>query len=88
MKAHHSPTPAEIVQRFKFNRSDIKRRLWQILLQNFGELAQFCNNGKTLNDMLRDRMVCGVRDEHIQRCLFAKGNLTLQKVLEISQSME
>ena len=44
--------------------------------------------GETLNDMLRDRKVCGVRDEHIQRCLLAEGNLTLQKALDIAQSME
>ena len=32
-------------------------------------LAEFCNYGETLNDMLRDCIVCGVRDERIQRCL-------------------
>ena len=51
-------------------------------------LAEFCNYGETLNDMLRDCIVCGVRDERIQRCLFAEGNLTLQKALDIAQSME
>ena len=51
-------------------------------------LAEFCNYDETLNNMLRDRIVCGVRDEHIQRCLLAEGNLTLQKALDIAQSME
>ena len=49
-------------------------------------LAEFCNYGETLNDMLRDRIVCGVRDEHIQRRLLAESNLTLQKALDIAQS--
>ena len=51
-------------------------------------LAEFCNYGETLNDMLRDRIVCGVRAEHIQRRLLAECNLTLQKALDIAQSME
>ena len=29
-------------------------------------LNEFYNYGETLNDMIRDCIVCGVRDEHIQ----------------------
>ena len=51
-------------------------------------LAEFCNYDETLNNMHRDRIVCGVRDKHIQQRLLAEGNLTLQKALDIALSME
>ena len=67
MKAHQCPTPSEIVQWFKFNQRD---RHNEETMANFVAelcaLAEFCNYGETLNDMFREYIVCGVRDEHIQ----------------------
>ena len=51
-------------------------------------LAEFCNYDETWNDMLREIIVFEVRDEHIQQHLLAKENLTLQRVLDITQLME
>ena len=41
----------------------------------------------TLNDMLHDRVVCGINDGGIQRHLFAESKLTY-KVLELALSLE
>ena len=38
--------------------------------------------------MLRDRLVCGIENSHIQRRLLAEPNLTLDKAVEISLAME
>ena len=38
--------------------------------------------------MLRDRLVCGIKDEHIQRCLLSEEKLTFKKALEIAQRLE
>ena len=38
--------------------------------------------------MLRDRLVCGIENSHIQRWLLAEPNLTLDKAVEISLAME
>ena len=35
-------------------------------------LAEFCNYEATFDDMLRDRLVCGIHDDHIQRRLLAE----------------
>ena len=38
--------------------------------------------------MLRDRLVCGIVDERIQRRMFAEKNLTFTRAYEITEAME
>ena len=38
--------------------------------------------------MLRNRLVCGIENSHIQQRLLAELNLTLEKAVEISLAME
>ena len=42
----------------------------------------------TLNDILRDRLVCGIADSCIQRVLLAERELTFDKSLETTLAME
>ena len=51
-------------------------------------LVEFCNFGTALDDMLRDRLVCGINDSAIQRKLLSERNLTFDKALEMAQSHE
>lgn len=51
-------------------------------------LAQHCDYGDTLETMLRDRIVCGIQDEKIQRCLLVEKKLPFQKAYEIATAME
>ena len=57
-------------------------------LSELRALAQWCKFGDTLDDILRDRLVCGVNEETIQRRLLAEAGLTLKKALEIAQGLE
>ena len=51
--------------------------------------AEHCNFGRSLDDMIRDRVVCGVNDDAIQKRLLAEGDkLTLTKALTLAQSYE
>ena len=52
---------------------------WQLLYLKF---AEFCNFGRTLEEMLRDRIVCGISDDTIQRHLLAEPGLTYKKALQ------
>ena len=52
------------------------------------ELAEFCNYGETLDKMLRDWLVWGVRDANIQKKLLGKSELNLMKGIQLAQSME
>ena len=51
-------------------------------------LARYCKFGASLNDLLRDRIVCGINDENIQRRLLAEKTLTLDSALDIAVGME
>lgn len=38
--------------------------------------------------MLRDRLVCGIANVHMQKRLLAEPNLTLKKAVELALGME
>ena len=57
-------------------------------LANLRRLASRCKFGAFLEEALRDRLVCGMQSENIQKVLLTKANLTLEKALEIAQGME
>ena len=61
LKKHFNPTPSEMVQRSKFH-SRVRRPGETIaaFVADLRSLAEFCNFGSSLDDMLRDRIVCGV----------------------------
>ena len=89
MKQHHSPIPSEIVQRYKFHtRSRKTGESVATFVAELRALAEFCNFGTTLEDMLRDRLVCGINDEHTQRRLLSEPTLTFKKALEVAQGLE
>ena len=52
------------------------------------EIAQYCNYGSTLDEMLRDRLVSGVRNAVIQKKLLAEKDLTFKSALEIALALE
>ena len=89
MKKHHNPTPSETVERHKFNSRCHKSG--ESVAQYFAalrSLAEFCNFEDSLSKMLRDRLVIGVQDSHIQRRLLAEKALSFDKAFELAQSLE
>ncbi len=89
LREHYNPKPSEIVQRFKFN-SRVRGDGESIntFLAELRKLAQHCNYGNQLDNMLRDRVVCGVNDSTIQKRLLAEENLTLVRAMELATSMD
>ena len=86
---HFSPTPTESVQRFKFH-SRVCRPGESVatFVSELRCLAEFCNFGAALEDMLRDRLVCGINDVGIQRRLLAESTLSFKKAFELAQGLE
>ena len=77
VKDHHQPPPCFIVQRFNFNmRSQKEGENVSAFVAGLRRLSKHCKFEATLDDMLRDRLVCGVRDKLLQQCLLAEESLT------------
>ena len=51
-------------------------------------LTEHCDFGATLDDMLRDRLVCGIADVTFQRRLLAEDELTLEKAVQLARALE
>ena len=89
MRQHHDPKPSAIVQRFRFNsRTRHAGESIAAFVAELRQLAEHCEYGNILNDMLRDRLVCGIDDSRIQRRLLAEPQLTFDKAFEISMASE
>ena len=52
------------------------------------KIAECCEYGGVLNDMLRDRLVCGTSNKGIQRRLLQQAELTFDKAMEMAQAAE
>ena len=90
MKQHLSPTPNIIAERFAFNtRNRNPSESVSKYVAELRRLSQDCQYGDSINDMLRDRLVCGINDLSIQRKLLSEGSaLTLDNALRIALSIE
>lgn len=89
LKDHFNPKPSEIVQRFKFNSRN--RKQGETVMEYVAvlrKLAQDCNYGDKLSEMIRDRLVCGIGDDRIQRRLLSEPDLTFDKALKLAQAIE
>ena len=89
VREHYSPRWSEIVQRFKFSSCMCKQEeSVSTFIAELRKLLEFCNFRHMLDDMLHDRLVCGINNPGIQKRLFSDTDLTLEKALEISEGME
>ena len=61
---------------------------WQTMWLNFEFLKEYCDFGKTIEDLSRDRLVCDINDHGIQCCLLQESNLTYESAYDIAKDME
>ena len=89
LKTHFDPTPSVTLLRFRFNTATQKSGQSEAdFVAELRHLSQECQYGDKLEEMLRDRLVCGIRDERIQRRLFAESNLTFHKAFDTATAMD
>ena len=89
VEQHLQPRPSVIVQRFNFHsRSHHADENISTYIAELHKLLEYCAFGDTLNDMLRDRLVCGINDQRLQRRLLAEPTLTFEKAWELAQASE
>ena len=89
LQEHLSPKPLEIAERFRFYKEN--QHEGESILSYVAELRKLatnCNFGGNLNEALRDRLVCGLRNMQIQKRLLSEAKLKYSKAVEIAVAME
>ena len=89
LQRHLSPKPLLIAERFRFHqRNQLEGETVSDYLAELRKLSLYCEFGTNLNDSLRDRLVCGLHNELIQKRLLSEPSLSLAKATEIVLAME
>ena len=86
---HLAPKPLVIAERYRFHKRDQKEgetvREYVSALQKLTEQCDFQDH---LEDTLRDRLVCGLRDVTLQKRLLTKEDLTFARAVEMAETAE
>ena len=90
LKDHFGPKQSEIVQRSKFY-SRLRKPGENVssYVAELHALVDHCSFGNSLDIMIRDRLVCGINEDSIQKRLLTEcDKLTLDKAIRIAQCYE
>lgn len=86
---HYDPKRGVVVHRFKLNSRLIQQEETVAdYVAALRHLAIHYNYGDSLDDMLHDRIMCGINNAAIQRHLLAESDIDCDKALKIAKSME
>ena len=78
-----------IYKRYKFNnRSQEQTESMDAYVNALRALAETCNFGALKDQLIRDRIVCGVRDNAVRRKLLQESKLALEKCVDICRAAE
>ncbi|CAC5366936.1 unnamed protein product [Mytilus coruscus] len=84
LSPHGSPKskPSSVVQRCINSKSRQPNESVSQFVAELRQISEHCDYKATLHDMLRDRLVCGIKEDRIQRRLLAEPGLTFKKAME------
>ena len=89
MTGHLHPKPNVISQHYKFYKRDRNpQESVSDYIATLRKLSEHCSFGATINEHLRDRIVCGINNDKILQKLLAMKNLTLQEAIDHSIAIE
>ena len=89
MSEFHNPKPLVTVQRYRFySRFQHSDESISAFVAELRSLARDCDFGTVLEDNLREKLVCAVADQALQRKLLTEKHLTFQRALDVAQSHE
>ena len=88
-RTHLDPKPIIIGERFKFHRRNQREgKLIAQYIAKLRKLSKHCNFREFLDQALRNRLVCGLTSEAMQKRLLAEKDVTLAKAQGIAVGME
>ncbi|XP_049527417.1 uncharacterized protein LOC119457969 [Dermacentor silvarum] len=89
LEEHYNPQVNEIAASFSFfMRKQRDGESVREYIADLRRLAESCNFGNSLHRMLRDRIVCGIRDDDARRCLLTRKKLTFEEAEEFAIASE
>ena len=89
LTAHLVPKPIVIAKRFRFHkRNQMEGETIKSYVAIIQKLAEDCAFGTSLSDTLRDRLVCGMRDEKVHRHLLSRQDLTFKQAVDEAEIAE
>uniref|UniRef100_A0A8C9TFI9 ribonuclease H n=1 Tax=Scleropages formosus TaxID=113540 RepID=A0A8C9TFI9_SCLFO len=89
LRDHLAPKPLLIAECFRFHkRSQNEGESIAAHVAELKKLSEHCQFGDGLSDALRDRLVCGILQESIQKRLLTESDLTFKRAVEIAVAME
>ena len=86
MRMDFHPTHSEMVQRYSRSQRPGESILMYVV--ELKKLAEFCNFGETLEQILRDHIVCRIGNERWQRCLLGEEDLTCKIAMKIVLALQ
>ena len=87
LTAHFQPKPIVIAERFHLHRrSQLPGETVADFVAHLRRLSKHCEFGAFLEDSLRDRLVCGLRSEAMQKHLLSEKDLTFRNTLDMAQA--
>ena len=78
-----SPQRNTTIERYKFNSRAQRNESIQSYVAALKTLAQTCEFGELKEEMVRDRLVCGLRSDTLRKRLLKERKLTLNRATEI-----
>ena len=87
VKLHYNPKPSPIIKRYEFNtRKQKSDETVSEYVAALRRIAEHCEFGATLNDMLRDRLVHGIADKRVQDRYLRETTLTYAEALMAAET--
>ncbi len=89
VKEHQQPTPSFIVQCYNFHTrvQQLNESISDFVAQ-LRKLSEHCRFGDQLDEMLRDRLVCGYRNKQLQCKLLTESELSYDKAFKLARAAE
>ena len=87
LKSHYEPKRNVVAERYKFHKRNQQAGLGESVAMYVAELRRLaarCSFGSHLQEALRDRLICGLKSEAMQKRLLTEEDVTLAKATEIA----
>ena len=85
---HFVPSKNVIFERYMFNSATQDDDSIEGYLNRLRKLASTCKFGNLCDELIRDRLVIGVKDNGVRRRMLRESELTLVKALDIARAAE